>query len=132
MSLSALRRSDYVGTARSPRRDFPKSALQRRRAAMKKTTHQALAAAILFLAMTTPLSRSWAQGWSKVEIGTGYSYSSVDPNIGGSSKSDRINSNGAHVHTSIGLTPWLAAEFNYASAIHSESDTLSIPGIIPV
>ncbi len=93
--------------------------------------NRTLAAAMLFLTMTTPLSRIWAQGWSKVETGIGYSYTSVDPNIG-LGQGNRLSANGTNAYGSIGLQPWLAAEFNFANAIHSESDTISNPSITPV
>jgi opacity protein-like surface antigen len=82
---------------------------------MKQNLKIMLAAAVLCSMMAGPASRTWAQNVaSRSEISAGYTYASVDQNVGFGS-SGRLNSFG-----------W---EFNFANVRHSESDNVNLGGV---
>jgi opacity protein-like surface antigen len=88
-----------------------------------------LAAAILFATMAAPASQAWAQGvLSRSEISAGYTFASVDQNVGFGSNG-RLNSNGWNTGFTLGARPFFGWEFNFANVRHSESGSVAITGI---
>lgn len=86
-------------------------------------THRlrAVLVAVLFSMIAGPASRAWAQDvLSRSEISAGYTYASVDQNVGFGS-SGRLNSNGWNTGFTIGARPFFGWEFNFANVRHSES-----------
>jgi len=88
-----------------------------------------LVAAALFSTMAGPASRGWAQNVaSRSEISAGYTYASVDQNVGFGS-SGRFNSNGWNTGFTIGARRSFGWEFNFANVRHSESGNSVVDGI---
>ena len=76
----------------------------------------------------TSASQTSLQGWSKIELGTGYSFASVDRNVGFGDPA-RINANGWDLTSTLDVNPWLSAEFNFANVIHSNSSSVLSPDL---
>jgi opacity protein-like surface antigen len=95
---------------------------------MNQRLKAVLVAAALFSTMAGP-ARVWAQSVaSRSEIGAGYTYASVDQNVGFGS-SGRLNSNGWNTAFTIGVRPSFGWEFNFANVRHSESGNSVVGGI---
>ncbi|HEY7402870.1 MAG TPA: hypothetical protein VIB39_05075 [Candidatus Angelobacter sp.] len=96
---------------------------------MKQNLKIMLAAAVLCSMMAGPASRTWAQNVaSRSEISAGYTYASVDQNVGFGS-SGRLNSNGWNTAYIIGARQSFGWEFNFANVRHSESDNVNLGGV---
>jgi opacity protein-like surface antigen len=96
---------------------------------MKQRLKAVLLAAALFSTMAGPASRVWAQGIaSRSEISAGYTYASVDQNVGFGS-GGRLNSNGWNTAFTIGARRSFGWEFNFANVRHSESGDAVAGGI---
>jgi len=88
---------------------------------MRQGFRAVLVAATLFATMAGPASKIWAQGvLSRSEISAGYTYASVDQNVGFGS-SGRLNSNGWNTAFTIGARRSFGWEINFANVRHSES-----------
>ena len=88
---------------------------------MRQKLRAVLVAAMLFSTMAGPASKVWAQGvLSRSEISAGYTFASVDQNVGFGS-SGRLNSNGWNTGFTIGARRSFGWEFNFANVRHSES-----------
>ena len=96
---------------------------------MNQRLKAVLVAAALFSTIAGPASRVWAQNVaSRSEISAGYTYASVDQNVGFGS-SGRLNSNGWNTAFTIGARPSFGWEFNFANVRHSESGDAVVGGI---